>query len=394
MTRKCISGIAIIAVLAAEVVMAQSPTPLLAPNHQVDWWFVFKFNAATFPDCSGGATRQCVFGGTVQPYSHYGQQFVYASSEQAQLQKGTGCLGGNVQDPLGATVNQIYNGNFHYVIWNDQFYDAPEIQGCTKSCGAPWGHSKGMIAWDDSGAGVVLQVTTPSWPAAGSKTNPRQNDGNTLGCVLDDNVEVSQHFFALRLSKDDVISVLGALANASVVTDLTNVQIASSGGPPEVQSAVRLLGEKSSSTKVIDVTLSTQVRLIGKPSALHVPPWQLVSSYLDGAALRTATWWAPPRIPTTTAATQVLCWDKSLPHVAGPVEIATTGQWTGTVFGLKGGPTPNNNHAKVGVTIDQDPGYAIFGDLNQQGDLSGDKCGSSQNGRGGLFFIVQNADLV
>src|SRR5207253_6991089 len=69
----------------------------------------------------------------------------------------------------------------------------------TKECGGPWGHSKGTLAWNDAGEGFVLQVTTPSWPAAGSNKFPRKTDGNTLGCVKDDNVEVSQHFFALKL---------------------------------------------------------------------------------------------------------------------------------------------------------------------------------------------------
>ena len=36
--------------------------------------------------------------------------------------------------------------------------------------------------------------------------------------------------------------------------------------------------------------------------------------------------------------------------------------------------------------------YAIFADLNQQGRLTA-KCDSSQNGRGGLFFIVDDPAL-
>jgi hypothetical protein len=55
-----------------------------------------------------------------------------------------------------------------------------------------------MLAWNADGDGLIMQVTTPSWPAAGSKSSPRKTDGNTLGCVKDNNVLVSQHFFALR----------------------------------------------------------------------------------------------------------------------------------------------------------------------------------------------------
>jgi len=38
--------------------------------------------------------------------------------------------------------------------------------------------------------------------------------------------------------------------------------------------------------------------------------------------------------------------------------------------------------------------YAIFGDLNQQGSLSPLKCERSQNGRGGLFFMVERHAAV
>jgi hypothetical protein len=99
-----------------------------------------------------------------------------------------------------------------------------------------------MLAWNDAGEGLVLQVTTPSWPAAGSTQSPRATDGNTLGCVKDDNVEVSQHFFALKVTNDDVLSILAALRNASVVTDPQNPQIINNGGPTDVQQSVSQLG--------------------------------------------------------------------------------------------------------------------------------------------------------
>jgi deoxyribonuclease II len=370
-----------------------APVPLLNAGHPVDWWFVFKFNSKAFPGCGGSATRTCPFGGSVQNYkAPFGQQFVYASSESPSLQKGSGCVGDATADPIGATFDEVYNNNFHYVVWNDQFYDDPVIKGCTKECGAPWGHSKGMVAWNDAGEGFVLQVTTPSWPAAGSKESPRKKDGNTLGCVIDDDVEVSQHFFALKLSKDDLVTVLTALHNASVVTDPTNSQIVNNGGPADVQKLVQNLGTKSGGESITKNTLSSGVVLISKPSGLHVPPWQMVSAVLGGVSLRTATWWASPMIYTTTASTTIACWNDSLGK-AGPVEIATTGQWDGTKFGLKGGLGPDFNHAKLGVSMSGGGHYSIFGDMNQQGTASGPNCASSQNGRGGLFYVVDNADL-
>jgi hypothetical protein len=145
---------------------AIAPVPLLTSGQPVNWWFVFKFNTRTYPEC-GGAERTCLFGGSVQPYTSYGQQFAFASSLDGTLQQGGGCVGDTTTDPLGATFAQVYNGNFYYVLWND------------------------------NGDGVVLQVSTPSWPVSGSSSHPRKTDGNTLGCILDDNVLVSQHFFAL-----------------------------------------------------------------------------------------------------------------------------------------------------------------------------------------------------
>src|SRR5262249_15319142 len=136
--------------------------------------------------------------------------------------------------------------------WNDQFYNDPAIAACwhpaspncpnSKYCDVPWGHSKGMVAWNDSSEGFVMQVSTPSWPASGSKVVPRQTDGNTLGCICDNNVKFSQHFFALRLNHDDLVKVLTALRNASVVTDPTNPQIVNNGGSADVKALVNALG--------------------------------------------------------------------------------------------------------------------------------------------------------
>jgi len=366
--------------------------PLLAKGHPVDWWFVFKLNSGKFPDCAGAA-RGCPFGGTVQTYTD-GQQYVFASNESPSLKQGTGCAGDTVTDPVGATFDEVYNGSFHYLVWNDQFYQDPQIAGCSgNSCSAPWGHSKGMLVWDDTGNGFVMQVTTPSWPAAGSKDHPRASDGNTLGCIKDDNVMVSQHFFALKLNKNDLVNILKALENASVVTDPTNPQIVSNGGPADIEQLVSALGKKSSSKALATFNLSSGVEVISKPSNLNVPPWQMVSSILGGVPLRTATWWASPQIPTTDAATEIKCWDTSLATKPGAVEIAATGAWDGKTIGLTGGGSPDHNHAKIGVSLSGSNNYAIFGDMNQQGSLSGPNCKSSQNGRGGLFYVVNNADL-
>ncbi len=369
-----------------------TPVPLIAKGIPVDWWFVFKFNGAGFPGCGDSKQSDCLFGGSVQDYDgKFSQQYVYANSKEPSLKKGSGCVGSTLMDPVGATFDQVYNGAFYYVIWNDQFYGDPVIQGCTKSCGAPWGHSKGMLAWNEAGDGFVMQVSTPSWPASGNKSSARESDGNTLGCIDDNDVKVSQHFFALRLNKDDTIKVLQALQNSSVVTDPDNPQIVSNGGPADIQNLALKLGKKSRSTTNIITTLSTGVKVLSKPSSLHVPPWQLVSAELAGLPLRTATWWATPKINTTTVSTTVTCWYEDL-GTPGPVQIATSGTWDGSTFSLRGGPQLDGNHAKIGVSADSNQPYVIFGDLNQQGAVEGN-CASSQNGRGGTFYILNDKPL-
>ncbi|MBI4664100.1 MAG: hypothetical protein HY735_35335 [Verrucomicrobia bacterium] len=315
-----------------------APTPMAGKNQPVDWLFAFKFNAASFPGCTDDGVTPSVgtkgiFGGTVQGYpSGHSQQYVFATNKTPRLVQGAGCLGATNSDPLGVTFGQVYNRpGYNYVLWNDQFYNNP-----IENMDSPWGHSKGMAAWNNAGEGFVLQVSTPSWPASGSRANPRKNDGNTLGCIKDDDIEVSQHFFVLKLTKDDLAAVLKALANSSVATSLDHAEIVHNGGPADIQALVKLLGKKSGSKDGTIATLSTGVQLISKPSALAVPPWQLVSSKLNSVPLRVASWWATPQIYSTTAETTIGCWPAGLGK-PGAVEIATTGTWKNKSIGLEGG---------------------------------------------------------
>jgi hypothetical protein len=386
-------------VAAAAPAWAQAPAapaPLLAKGKPVTWWFAFKFNASTASD-KATTPRPCPFGGAPSAYPTFGQHYAVASNETPTLTAGSGLIGTSVQDPLGATFDEIYNGGFHYLVWNDQFKGAPVVAGCQDSCGAPWGHSKGFLAWNDAGQGVVVQVSTPSWPGSGSAAHPRAGDGNTLGCVKDNDVLVSQHFFALALTHEDLVKVLKGLGNASVVTDPTIPQLARNGGPADVVALVSALGHRSASTTATVDHLSSGVTLISKPSKLAVPPWQMVSAEL-GADLRAATWWATPKIYTTDSTKPFDgtksgdCWSPVLGKPRN-VAIATTGTWSGKSIGLVGGAAGTFNHAKVGVSLDPAKPYAIFGDMNQQGALTV-TCSSSQNGRGGLFYAVPDPALA
>src|SRR3954454_13503776 len=192
-------------------------------NHRAAWVFAYKFNAGTFPTTTLLGT--CLFGGDPKTYPR-GQHYVLARAGASTLAEGPDLIGTSTADPVGATFAKIYASGLNFVVWNDQFYSHPKIAGCGDSCGGPWGHSKGILAWDDKGRGIVLQVTTPSWPGSGTAAAPRKGDGNTLGCVEDDDVKAAQHFFALKLNPRDTAYVLDALANASVVTDISNPQLA------------------------------------------------------------------------------------------------------------------------------------------------------------------------
>jgi hypothetical protein len=371
---------------------APPPVPLISEGHPAEWIFVYKMNASAFPSSPSDPGRACPFGGSPRP-GRLSHQYVFATDANPVLQMGPGLLGTSASDPIGATFAEIFNGRYSYVVWNDQFQTFP-----MRDRAVPWGHSKGILAWNEEGEGLVLQVTTPAWPGSGSAAVPRIGEGNTLGCLTRarNNMTNAQHFFALRLSPQDVETVLTALENASVVTDVNDPthQIASIGGPDQIQLLARRLGVQSTRNTVTNAMLSSGVRLISKPSLLHVPPWQLVSAILSppstttGPALRTATWWAAPRIPSTTRAGDPRCWSGFGLH-PGPVAIGTTGSWNGRTFSIVGGA----NHAKIGVSAGGPPWLTIFGDLNQQGTLSGSNCASSQNGRGGLFFVIDNQSL-
>jgi hypothetical protein len=370
---------------------APAPVPLLSQGNPAQWIFVYKLNASAFPSRLDDPARACPFGGTPRMGDRLGQQYLVASDAHPQLQMGTGLIGSSLTDPLGATFSQIYSGNYSYVVWNDQFQDHPmaDLSGT-------WGHSKGMIAWNANGEGLVLQVTTPAWPGSGSARHARVGEGNTLGCIGGrNNMTNAQHFFALRLSRSDVARVLEALENASVVTNVSDGTIANIGGPSELQTIARRLGSRRPGTTPTDAMLSTRVRLFSKPSGLNVPPWQFVSAMLtqpgatSGPALRAATWSGSPLIPDTTQPGDPGCWGFRL-H-PGPVASARRGSWGGRQFGMAMG----SNHAKIGTSVGGPPFFTIFGDLNQQGSLTPTdrRCDSSQNGRGGLFFVIDNRVL-
>lgn len=84
------------------------PTPLLKAGVPLDWWFIFKFNAAEEPEASLPTGSEGAFDKPgwkdpsyeTKPRKH-SQHFVGASSKTAKLQHMKGYLGTSREDPLG-----------------------------------------------------------------------------------------------------------------------------------------------------------------------------------------------------------------------------------------------------------------------------------------------------
>lgn len=398
------------------ILVLPPPTPMVGPNEPVDWMFAYKFNAGSFPGYldadfkhqEGKAGLPGRFDGTTKEYKGgMSQNYVYASSKDATMKRGNGALGNSEVDPLSVTFAQVYNTEgYNYVLWNDQFYDNP-----MRTEGGPFGHSKGMAAWNEEGEGFVLQVSTPSWPASGNhkisrnKKDAKKPDFNTLGCIDDDDIMVAQHFFCLKVTKADLLNVLEGLYNSSVVTDPKIPALCNnSGGPEDIQNAVSKLGKHIETTEVKKFKLSSGITFISKPSSMHVPPWQMVSAQLNTLDLRVVSWWASPAIYSTKAKEIPGCWAPNL-GTPGEVEIALTGNWKGRTFSVIGDHFQHSNHAKLGISKDPRRPISIFGDENQQGalkvgyDKSGyyathtQQCNSSQNGRGGTFYVLEHEEM-
>jgi len=398
-----------ITVLLSVATQSVSIAPILEDGTVADWWFSYKFNAMTYNSnkCTGqhDSNGTCTFGGQfIGNQAKYGLNFATIHHQagitsKLQMPSGNSCIGSGENDSLANTFSQIYNRVAdNFVIWSDQFYGYP-----LPSQFAPWGHSKGALAWDGEGNGVLIQVTTPDWPksgvAVGNSSDP--NKGNTLGCNPEDNnLYFGQHFFSLKLNQNDVLLVLEALAVASAVTDPFNPLLVQHAAiiNHTFSKAVSSLGQLSMGKTPFDVTLSSGVRLISKPSNLNVAPWQMVGAMIN-SSLRTATWWDSPFInsthPIDATSDPQLCWSSDLPKLIPEIQIATTGTWKGKPIGLTAGfGNPiGGNHAKIGVTVGNS--LTVFGDMNQQGCVSSStcKCNSSQNGRGGMFFVVDDGSL-
>src|SRR5260221_9443840 len=57
----------------------------------------------------------------------------------------------------------------------------PRLRDCSAdTCPSKWAHSKGLLAWNQDGEGMILQVTTPAWPESASHDFPRKGDRKSV----------------------------------------------------------------------------------------------------------------------------------------------------------------------------------------------------------------------
>jgi hypothetical protein len=159
--------------------------------------------------------------------------YLYADSTNPQLKFFTeyktsnndtwGCLGQGGNDPLSKTLFQIVNAqkDTQWSFWSDQIYqssdswrgntDFPKSLNKTQSakntiyphphagCGRPGAHSKGVLAFNDTG-GFLLQSSFPMYP---DFSFSGQKGFVNLGCQLDNNVNFAQSCFCCSLPVEE-----------------------------------------------------------------------------------------------------------------------------------------------------------------------------------------------
>lgn len=255
---------------------------------------------------------------------------------------------------------------------------------------------------------------------------------------LDNNARFAQSFFGSTLSASTMLDMAPALARARLCGAGTNTcKNGTAGHIVDFNCASEhtrgsdwsILDTAFSGTSTKEDSTSLSVTTAGaKPTALElvvkaeqneVPPWLHVAHTL-GADLAVASWvegsYGSGSIcagDDYSGATNQMCLaddalalalDPSTGGASQSVENALAATFTinGTrrSWALWGDLTSDTaSHAKYAVESSavepgaSSAGYVVSGDMNQQGFPCSTSCSGSQNGRGGLFFGVQDAEL-
>ena len=296
----------------------------------------FKFNSSkSFAGCEPAsknpgqknptmtATGNASFGGVVQTKPAFGQQFAFASSEDGALRQGSGCAGATLTDPIGATFDQVYNGSFHYLIWNDQFYHDPVglgLQG--RQLRRALGPLEGTARLERCGRRLRHAGLDAGVAALGQQPVRHAQGEQGQYARLQQLEQQSARQPALLCAQADqqrcLVEVLdGAEECERGDRSRPSLQIVQNGGPPDVRKLVddSENGRTQGRASIIKTELSSGVIMISKPSGLACAAladgFVIADSEPTPAehAQRTATWWTKPWIPTTTNSTAIRCWD-------------------------------------------------------------------------------------
>ena len=198
-------------------------------------------------------------------------------------------------------------------------------------------------------------------------------------------VAFSQHFFALKLNKADVVTVLAGAAERERRHRSGKPQIVQRrpGGRSQWSRSRRAISKErrrshqERASRGRDPDLEAVRPGMSRPGRWFRRCWAMPGE-------RSATWWMKPWIYHQMARRGSMLGRATLGPKPGPVAIAGTGAGMS-----RDQPHRPLNHAKFGTTTSADKRFSILGDLNQQGAIAPPGCDKSQNGRGGLFFVVR-----
>ena len=394
--------------------------PLDPNGNPVDWWLALKLPTSAFPQ--GGCCENAACPSSSKTSA--GLCYLYADANNPQFTFRT-CLGQPGQsDPLSNTLNQVWllNG-IQFQLWNDQWGDGQMHDPNNKSqgCNAPGAHSKGALAYDTDGNGWYLNLSTPYFPDM-SALPP----DNSLGCQIDNNLLLAQHFFCFSLDQQNFEALAAAMTVPNfcalcVPSDsCQSVDVATTLGQDISLAFAHDSGDGS--TDNVTVTLQTRggmpITAVLKGDTSNTSPWSLVATAL-GTDLTVVNYWlSEPTLPTLCAGD---VWDGSCIGSGNTINgsslyfndynVENVLQLTASpsnVTGLPGGneiswsATESENHMKWGISTPRttsitNPYLCVFGSMNQEGSAGRNACGSScssgENGRGGDFFAFSNQAL-
>ena len=347
-------------------------------------------------------------------------KFTFFTSMKSQDGKSSyECLGQGGNDPLSQTLRQIYtpaSKKPKWAFWSDQSYQpADSWRGSTSfpksldtpqnsenaiyphphsGCSRPGAHSKGVIAYDESG-GFLLQSSFPMYPDFSFMSDSKPGFVK-LGCQLDNNVSFAQAAFCFSFPKSEAPKLQSMFKSAlicssgsptctpaaadsqnsgyGIVGSLMKCQSDDLG--PDWKAAMNYGNyKKGSDTVTINASVNSKskkgtpvpIQVVAKSQYDTQPPWAIVAQALD-SDLSVASWWSPdygaPSICKDTnynIATNKFCLKQSLDIVSSdgmkvsqPLwPFGTDGQNPGDLLTSAGYPRHN---IEMILSLKLDPG--------------------------------------